>query len=239
MFNRNQRFAVVALFMTLTGALSACGGQAYRQGDLVDPGSVTFSDKAGNKGRGVLDGAPALDDEILDDSAIPSFSYSFEITGKNGNYPSRKVTGINTDNILKIKVIPGPAGNISVKQGYPENTYSNAQGSYNCVSYLITVGGRSQRTQNLALPGTNGQCYGATGVESQTLDFSDRLTPGHGEMEITITEARTDNKCMQALTNWMYMGQYSTYCLTSLYDLYINYTATGTLDIQTNGTAGL
>lgn len=157
-----------------------------------------------------------------------AYAFSFQVTGQ-GAY----TTGaINTDNLLVIKVNAGPAGQISVP-----GLYSNFTANYNCVSYNITVGGRTVTTQTLKVPNatqswyTVDQCPNAP--SSQIINFSDRASPGHGDMFVTVSNARYDFYC-ELFYQGLISGTANMYC--PLRTAYQTHTLTGTIDVQVNGT---
>jgi hypothetical protein len=161
-----------------------------------------------------------------------AYAYSFQVTGSGGTAPSYTTGAINTDNLLVIKVNAGPAGQLSVP-GF----YSNFTANYNCVAYNITVGGRTVTTQTLKVPNASqswyamDQCPGAP--SSQIINFSDRASPGHGDMFVTVSNARYDFYC-DLYYQGMLSGTPSMYC--PLRTAYMNHTLTGTIDVQVNGT---
>lgn len=160
---------------------------------------------------------------------MPAYTFSFSMTGSNGAAPTYTASGINTDNVLKIRVNSGPASNLTVP-----NLYSNFTANYSCISYTISVLGRTVVTQTLSVPNGDphfSQCPGAP--QNQVIDFSDRLSPGHGPVSVQVTAARYDFYCQLWFRGWV-PGDYYMYC--PMRTVYQNHTVTGSLDIQVNGT---
>ncbi len=206
--------------------LSACGQQTTReiiQQPLSVPGPVVQVTPTPTPSATATPTPPF-------DSA---YTFSFSVTGANGTAPTYTTGAINTDNILVVRINAGPAGQLSVP-GF----YSNFTANYNCVSYNVTVGGRTVTTQTLAPQGSNSsytasnQCPGAP--SSQVINFSDRLSPGHGNMFVQVSNARYDFYC-ELYFQGMLSGQYNMYC--PLRTVYQTHTVTGSLDIQVNGTS--
>lgn len=155
--------------------------------------------------------------------------FRFNITGVGGTQPQMRTPEFNTDALLRIKVIPGPAGQISI----PGGTYSNFNAPYSCVSYTITVNGESMVTQPLSQEGPNFFCPNARPY--QVLDFSSRLTRGHGPLKIKVSNARYDYYCRLWYAGYMPWTPSTLYC-NDLYTVYKTHTVTGKLEVQINGT---
>lgn len=217
--------------IALTALLAGCGGKANRDGLGAE---------------GIKTNAPGYssddtsDDAItISDGFVPSVTYSFTLQGPTD---VMEVPGeVGTDNMLKIRIKPAPAGN-SVGSGFSAN--------YTCISYVISVLGQDVRTKTLSL-GNGGHCKG--GPTSQVIDFSGRLTPGHGPVQIKVSAARSDfkyNACLaypfeftaiKWITPYWWVPDF-TVCNKLYYPttpLYANDTAAGDLEIQVNGADSL
>jgi len=205
-------------------AVSGCGQTAYHEipEDEWDVGSDdgSYTPPGGsNPGTG---------------GTVPALSYSFTITGSGGTTPSRTFSGIRTDSILRVKVRAQPAGNLSLSTG----SYSNYNGSYGCVAYQITVGGRTVTTQPLKIPGSFSPVSSCQNAPSeQVIDFSDRIT---SNVQITVSNPRYDYYCNLYMSGAMgyaypYGSLYQTYCSAGLYTVYRNHTVNGDLEVFVNG----
>lgn len=158
---------------------------------------------------------------------LPPITSNFTVSGASGTSPSYKIS-VDTDDLLRVKVTAGPAGKVT---GDKYGFYA----VYDCVQYTVTVAGQSVTTQTLSVNPSN-VCPGAP--SSQTIDFSSRLTSGHGSIEIKVTATGYDFYCKDcwAKTPAAYAyGSCSYYC--PLRGLYSTHTATGQLSIQVNGTS--
>ena len=215
------------LALTLVAALllSACGGESYRQ-----------SQRQGSEEQPLPPGDhypnPSIPPVIPGD---PSMSFSFSISGNGGTRPNYTATGIYTDSILRVTVRAMPGGALSL----PGGGYSNYSATYQCVSYEITVGGRTVRTSPLAVtPGTSHHCPNAP--NSQTIDFSDRLGQNPGAMSVRVANPMYDTYCSYFEAGMLYpyywtQENYNRYCSPGLYTVYRNHTVSGSLDITING----
>lgn len=176
-------------------------------------------------------------DSSTSESALPPITESFTVSGPSGTTPSYTTT-VNTDNLLKIKVTAGGAGQIT------DPTYGFS-GTYGCVSYKVTVLGSTQTTKLLAV-GSQSDMLGAINCPgastSQVLDFSGRLTSGHGAITVKVEAASYDFYCRGCETYpWLYnaypYGAYSCSLYCPSRPVYQTHTVTGNLDIQVNGTS--
>lgn len=106
--------------------------------------------------------------------------------------------------------------------------------NYGCVNFKITVEGQTVVTNTLSTGlGSDSDCSGA--ATSQTIDFSSRMTTGHGPVTVTVTSNDYDFDCMSCRTYpWLYGYYCNNYCPMDL--VYKNHTVNGTLSIQVNGT---
>jgi hypothetical protein len=120
---------------------------------------------------------------------------------------------------------------------------SNMSATYGCVSYNVTVsmtgGSQTLSTGTLAVGGGNSICPNAP--TSTILDFSNRLTTGHGNITVSIAATGYDFYCQSCLSYpWMFnaypYGYYSCNMYCPLHTVYMNHGVTGTMDVQVNGT---
>lgn len=227
MWNRKaEKTFVTAFIAALTVmTLTACGGQAYREADTVNDiaGSVIGGTTGGSSGGGVVG--------VTGTNLLPPIRANFTLTGASGTSPSHSVT-VTTDNILKIRINSGSASQLAVPG------YSNFSAQYNCITYIVNVLGQDTQTQTLSVNG--GNCSGAE--DSQVIDLSNRLTPGHGSVTITVRAGSYDFYCTSCLSQpWLYnaypYGPYSCSYYCPLKTVYKTHTVTGSLDIQVNGTS--
>ena len=228
-------------------ALSACGGQTYRE-----PGS-TSGPSTGGDGGNIWNPNPNPSSTPSGTPSYPRITAEFSMNGTGGNVTSFSTQGagiiVNTENVLKVTVRAGQAGALSIAGTSGGSSFT---ANYSCVSYLVTVGGRSVRTSPLL---ANGQPSAAcpNGVAEQTIDFSDRTAPGQ-TYNVVVSEPRYDfycqmyaqyhNQCLYIMgpyENYWYGDCYSwksayqgSYCPTRA--VYKNHTVSGSLEIQVNGT---
>jgi hypothetical protein len=225
----NAKKLTLGTVVALTVLASACGGQAYREGDLGN--SDVSNDNAAN--------TSSNDDsnETLDNT-LPTETYAFTLTGNGGTNTTFSVDNINTDTILKVKIIAGSAGQLSLSSG----SYSNFTASYKCVRYTITALGRSVQSKVLAVDGGDSVfCPGAPTEE--TINFSNRLTTGHGDITIAVSAPSYDFYCQMARTSCGTNSSclYYSGCNLSapMRTVYKNHTVTGSIAVQTNSTEAL
>ncbi|OFZ80689.1 MAG: hypothetical protein A2583_10500 [Bdellovibrionales bacterium RIFOXYD1_FULL_53_11] len=210
----NRKYIVIALAAIASASLAGCGDQAYQETPVdtataaspVTPSSSTTTTETTTE---------------TETTTLPALTFSYEVTGASGVDPVDSFGNILTDNILKVKVVAGTAGQIRLSDG----TYSNWSAAYQCVQYKISALGQTVTTQVLAVDGGNSYiCPGAP--SEQTIDFSSRLTSGHGAVTVTVQAYRYDS-CL----NYGY-----NFGGCAMHTVYYTHTVTGTLDIQTNGT---
>lgn len=145
-------------------------------------------------------------------SNTPAYTFNFSNQGPTGTYTANN---IDTDNLLQVSVTLGQPTTI------PGTGYT---AEYSCAQFLVTVLGQSQTVflSNTGSPGY-GYCNGAQ--VSQMVDFSSRLTSGHGPVTVTIENVSYDN-CR------LYGDVYGVGCpMTSVYSTHI---LTGALSIVVN-----
>lgn len=170
-------------------------------------------------------------------------SFSIALTGDGGTTPTATTPAVYTDNLLRVKIKPQGGENMTVADG----TYTNMSSGYGCVQFTVTVLGQSVQTQVLAVEGRdNKACPNAP--KAQIIDFSGRLSPGHGPITVTVSKARNDRHCQSwiACRNYEAMG-YRSYTCTYNYAqslqaqfcpvraAYMYDTMNASLEIQVNG----
>jgi hypothetical protein len=220
--------ATVALSAIL---LTSCGATTYKE---ISSGSATAaqtSTPTGSTTNTGTTGSTGSTGSTTDTSTYPAITTQFTLTGSGGTSPSYSYT-VTTDNLLKVKVTTGAATNVIPG--------SNFSATYECVSYNVTVLGQTLSTGTLSVSGGNSICPNAP--TSKTLDFSSRLTSGHGSVTVTIVPTGYDFYCQSCLTYpWMFnaypYGYYSCSMYCPLKTVYKNHGVTGTLAIQVNGTS--
>lgn len=233
-----------ALAGIILGTLSACGGQSYDniQTSGAPPGAVVPSAIPGSvpgsvpgSTTGTTGGFPfggSTGSSSSTTGGFPPYSYNFSVTGPGGTDPTYTAQ-VNTDNILRIDIAAGPGGELSLGSGQ----YSNYTANYGCVSYKLTVMGQTVVTQILST--SNGQynydyiCPGAP--NTQTIDFSGRLTPGHNAVMLEVQANGYDYYCQLCNSPYYFylFNGCGNYC--PLYGVYRNHTVTGTLTVHVNG----
>lgn len=206
--NKKARMGVLASAWIVAALLSGCGGHPYYEADTAGniPGSSTGgNNNGGNSGGGTTD--PNL---------LPAYTQSFSFTGAQSFS-----TTVNTDNTLKIRI---------KARGTTSNNYA---AHYNCVAYTVTVLGQTVTTSVLAADGGGAACPNAP--TQQEIDFSSRLTPGHGTVTVTISAAGTDAFYQQCVMNpWLYGPCQSYYPIRAVYSTHV---VAGAVDIGVNGTS--
>jgi hypothetical protein len=240
--NESLRFLVGAvLASTLSLALAACGG-----GSLQTP-----RDGGGNQNPGedwdlgdVVDYNP--------DAELPSISHSFTVTGTGGTAPTYTTpTIVGADSLLKVRVVPGPAERLRL----PGSQFDGFHASYACITYRVSLilgssVSQTRVTRRLATGshasypfspsgGTYNPCQGA--VQNDTIDFSSRLFPGHPAARVRVDQVKTDFQCAYYWT--LFLSRPTFYYLNMSFgsvcpsptDLHKLHSATGTLEIQVNG----
>lgn len=229
--------AKIAALISSALLMVACGAKPQRQTAAADGrlsgGGIINSDPVGGgdtTGTGTGTGT-----STTNTNPPIAFSYNLAGIGTTGTLPSKWVSAeVQTDNLLKVKVSPGAAGGLNlppingVSYGYVAN--------YGCISYDVKVLDQTITTQTLSVNGGSFACPNAP--TSQVLDFSSRLTPGHGPIKVEVSNARYDFYCQSCYTfPWFFNAyQYGCNMYCPLRPLFKNHTAAGTLKIQVNGT---
>lgn len=225
-----KTFTLILTSLGLILFASACGGQPYAEPAALTPPPSSSGGSSGG-GSGGSGG--------ISTNFTPAITFSFSVTGSGGTSPAYVTPIINTDNILKVKISTGMSDRLSIP------TYSNFTANYNCVTYTVTALGKSVTTEPLS-PNEMGSPLCPNASDSQVIDFSDRLGPGHGPVTITVDRTRYDFYC-QLWTQCQadpfsptcyysfYPATHSMYC--PLRTVYRNHTVTGNLAIQVNGSS--
>lgn len=221
-----KRFKLIIITTCLGLLASACGGQPVRESINANQGGTGATNNGGtNNGGGSTE-------EETDPNLLPPITSAFSLTGQGGTTPTFSMT-VSTDDLLKVKITPGAAGQISVPG------YSNFSSTYNCVSFRVKILGQTVDTGTMQVNGGNSLC--ANAPTSKTLNLSNRLTAGHGDITIDVEASGYDFYCQSCLTMpWLY-GAYpygnsscSLYCPS--HTVYRTHTVTGTVSVQVNGT---
>lgn len=228
------RWALSALILTFVLSFTACAPRrssttVSSENPTSNTNTSTTNETTSTVNTNETPSEPSIE-------PLPAITESFTVSGVNGTSPSYTTT-VDTDNVLRIKVTAEAAGQVT------DPTYGFS-GTYSCVSYKVTVLGSTQTTKLLAvgsntdlLAGYN--CPGAAG--SQILDFSSRLTPGHGTITVKVEASSYDFYCRGCESSpWLYnaypYGPYSCSLYCPSRPVYKTHTVTGTLSIQINGT---
>lgn len=212
----------------------ACGGQSSRGGVAPAPEPLPCSGPSCHPGP-----YPTITPTpVPTENPLPPIMETFTITGSLGTQPVASVE-VDTDNLLKVKITPGAAGPLA-----DPNQSSNFTANYGCVSYTITVLGRTEHP-TLRVGAGSPACPGAP--ESYTIDFSNRLSPGHNSVTVQVSNPRYDFYYLSCVPQpWLYgVSPYQPFyyieseCRTKygMYNVYKNHTVTGTLEIQVNTTS--
>lgn len=215
-FKKTQAMTILAVGAL---ALQACGGAPYSEISSIG-GSSTTSTGSGSTSTGTGSGTPSTGGGTTpapsDPNLLPPISHAFS----NQGVTSTSISDIVTDNKLAVTVKLGQPSNI------PNTGYTAA---YRCARINVTV---ANQTQTVFVSNTGADitesydpCSGAK--KSQTVDFSSRLTTGHGAMSVAIQNVAYDN-CR------LYGNVYGSGCfLTTVYSTHV---INGTIDVHVNGT---
>jgi hypothetical protein len=217
-------FASLAAIALLTG----CGGTPYQDtstSTTTSAGSTT-STTTSTTTSSSSDGSDSTTD------TAPDISSTFSLNGPGGTTTSYSTT-VNTDNTLKVEIIAGGAGQMSL------SGYSNYEATYGCISYEVTALGTTQQTGTLAVStnyDVSFNCYGSP--TSTVLDFSSSLSPGHGDISVTVQPVGYDFYC-QYCEDYPSLFGYACSGYCPLHSIYKSHTVTGTMVIEVDGTAAL
>jgi hypothetical protein len=229
-----KKFMVIALAALLT---TSCGGSYDRTGTANQ--SATFAGDDGSTSNTGDTGSSTDPVTTVGNNFTASYTQSFVVSGAKGTDPTATLPDVLTDSVLKVRVTAGPAGNLALSSS-AYGGYSNYSGQYYCVKYTVEVVGFGQATTHaLAVGGGSTVCPDAD--DSEVIDFSRRLTPGHGPVDIKVSAAGYDYYCgllysgmiPSAYYNWNYWV--NQYCSPSLYPVYQTHTVSGSLEVEVNG----
>jgi hypothetical protein len=236
-----NRFWITTSCLALSWLATACGGQSSRD---FNNSNVPGAQAPGNGNGGYWSNYPNPNPTNTSNptpsptstsgggssSNLPPLAYDFTISGAGGSKPTYTSPAIQTDSILKVRVTAGPAGQLSASNV----AYSNFSSTYGCISYTVEAIGQQVQTKALNVGYSYGNVCGAAAAD-HVIDFSGRLTPGHGAVNLKVTAARYSFYCELLAAGWVY-GSYSMFC--PLHTVYKNHTVTGRLEVQVNGTSG-
>lgn len=219
--------------------ITACGGEPYREGSPT--GGTTGTDTSGTGGTGTTTTTDNTGSTGSTGGTNPPITRAFTVTGAGGSAPEYTTT-VNTDNILKIRVNSATAGQLSSPYG---SSYSNFSASYSCIVYQVEALGETITTDPLSVNGGSAACAGAP--SEQVIDFSNRLSAGHGPITIKVRAVNYDFYYLDCLSSYSGMNYYMGYWQRYPYGcenpsvkwktLFKSHTANGSLDIQINGTS--
>jgi hypothetical protein len=173
----------IALALLLLAA-TACDGV---------PNSLT--PRGGNGGSGSSSSSDNSGDQNLDDSIDWSMfdeviDTNLEVSGVGGLRPTDQVTGIATDNLLKVEITPQEGGSYLNGEAYPN--------VYGCIQVSVKVGSQTRETKVLRLEGKDvGIC--ASAPTKEVLNFSSALTGSGDNVSITFSNPKSDMMCRYVL----------------------------------------
>jgi hypothetical protein len=224
---RKIQITVIASLAAIA-LLTGCGGTPYQSSTTTttSTGSTSTTTSTGTSTTTSSDGSTTTTD------TAPDISTSFSLNGPGGTTTSYSTT-VNTDNTLNVEIIAGGAGQMSL------SGYSNYEATYGCISYEVSALGTTQQTGTLAVSSNydvSFNCYGAP--TSTVLDFSSSLSPGHGDITVTVTPVGYDFYC-QYCEDYPSLFGYACSGYCPLHSIYKSHTVTGTMVIQVDGTAAL
>lgn len=198
---------------------------------VSEPAPTTTTTSAQTSATNSTSTSPAPLPTTSTNNLLPPVQESFTVTGSGGTNPTYSVT-VDTDNLLQVQITAGAATNVIPG--------SNFSANYGCVTYNVTALGQTVTTNTLGVNGGNSICPNAP--SSQTIDFSSRLTPGHGAVAITVSASGYDFYCQgclmdPALYDAYPYGPYSCSMYCPLHTVFKNHGVTGTISVQVNGTS--
>lgn len=221
---------VLSLGLTCGSLLTACG-----QSSVAQPTAGASTASNGGTGGTIIPGPTHTSTSNLN----PTLNDSFTLSGGSvANETTFVMNNVVTDSTLQVKITPGAAAAVSVPgYGYTAD-YGCLQVSYT-VSDTTGIVDFTTTTQVMAVNGGSGACQNAE--TSDTQDLSNRLTPGHGTISITVSNPKYDFYCQLCYWNpYLFNAQYygcNAYC--PVRPLYKTHTATGTLSVATDSTQPL
>jgi hypothetical protein len=220
-----KRFQVALAAAALAVLISGCGQTAYQEAGNNGGnggGGNTGGNGGGGTGGGNTGGGNTGGTNGGTTNSVPTATYSFKMTGSgNAVTTTGGSMNVSTNTLLKVAVSTGQHYGINGASGYTVG--------FNCEQFTVTVLGESQTVfvkapnyVNYYTP-YNDPC--ASAQTSATLDFSDRLGPGHNSVTIQVSNAMYDN-CR------LYNDPYNGGCpMTSVYS---THTVGGQLQVFTN-----
>jgi hypothetical protein len=230
---RKNKIWTLAMTLASVSTFSACGGYSNYYNPTPTP---TYSNIPNpDTGGGTTTTDP--------DDGMTALSFSFTVTGAGGTMPSFSTKSggkILTDNMLKVRVNAGAAGQLALTNGY-----SNFNARYGCVSYRVslynyTTGAAIGGTVTTSLLSINGGSWNCAGAPSaQIINFSSRLYAGHPALAVKVEVDKTDFDCQACYSYpYAYNAQIygcNLYCPSKTVNK--NHTVTGSIDVQVNGTS--
>lgn len=192
-FKKAIRVSMTLGLLSLSAIIVGCGSTAYREGvdntggASTGPGTAPVTPTTG-AGTGTSGGTTTTTNTQV---ATANFSYTFQLTGGQATTMTSSATNpvpmrVSTDTLLRVKV---RAGNPVTFQ-----TAGWAVG-FNCQRFTVTVEGQSLEAfvlrQGYTPTVASDPCFSAESVA--TLDFSGRLSPGHGAITLEASGAQYDN----------------------------------------------
>jgi len=236
MSTRRKSCRLLAL-LAVTGFLSACGSQSYRDlSSVQDPGMIPYEADMDPTDTATPTPTPSP----VATASAPPIATSFQIVGHLETQADSKVTltAPATDNILVVRITAGPSGGTLTPTNFPA--------TYGCATYRVTAIGKVVTTPVLSVGDFHPNC--PTAPNSTVISFSDRLGSGHESVDIKIDNVMTDARFSHCM--WNPMAYWPNSCIGLWpYKLALNYDArmngftgahiaTGTIEIQVNGTGG-
>ncbi len=221
-------------FGLLALALTGCGGRSTVE-SAIGPTNTTpttpYPPYTPTSGSGSGSGSSGSSSGTEWDNAI---KLSFSLNGANSGNETYTSAPITTDNLLKVRVSALPGG-----QNVVPGQTTGYQANYYCAGYTVKALGQAVDTNALSVypGGVQGLCQNG---QSQVIDFSGRLTPGHGDIVIEVTKPRYDWYCMLWFDPYyrsLMGGTYAMFC--PLRNVYQYHTVQGSIEILTNGASAL
>lgn len=182
--------------VSMTGLASSCGGKAYRDASTSAAGTTITTTGGTTPTTGTTTTGTTTDTTPITASA----AFSFSLTGNGGTSPISRNGPIKTDNMLKVQVTAEDMGQLAVP-----GVSSNLTAGYSCVTYTVTLytmlnnvlSRLSDNVQTTKLSPSGGGKFCASAPKSQVLDFSPRITAGHGDLYVQISNPEYDFYCQQ------------------------------------------
>jgi hypothetical protein len=226
------QIALVIVTLALALGTTGCGGHTTAT-SAINPTTVTPTDCYTNgtclppgTGSGT-GGSGGIGPDPTPDEFANATQLNFTLNGTNSGNETYTSAPFDTDNLLKVRIVGLPGG--------PNSGVGNTNftANYLCVGYTVSVLGQAVDTKPLAVNGgVIGMCQNGG---SQVIDFSSRLSPGHGPITITVSKPRYDWYCMlYTYYPWLMGGTATMYC--PLHPVYQYHTINGEIQVETNGT---